>query len=116
MGALLCAGVLIAAALLLLLSRARPTATNAEITHPAALGLMLQESDGGLYVLAVSERGPARDAGIRPGDLLTALNSTTLETLDDMDALLGELLPGQAMSFALLRGGMPLTVRLSTPR
>lgn len=113
----LMAVLLVAAlALSLLIARAKPAETafdHRALTHPAALGLMLQEETGGLYVLAVSERSPASTAGIRPGDLLTSLNGTPLNTLDDMDALLESDSPAQQLSFVLLRSSDTLTIRLA---
>ena len=110
--------MLLAAALAisLLIARAKPAEISCDhraLTHPAALGLMLQEETGGLYVLAVSERSPAGAAGIRPGDLLTSLNGTPLNTLDDMDALLVADSPAQQLSFVLLRSSDTLTIRLA---
>lgn len=49
-------------------SLARPPATGAH------LGMALQELDEGLLVTAVQEGGPARAAGLSPGDLLVAVD------------------------------------------
>lgn len=114
------AAVLIGAAVLLLplLSRQNQTEVFFNpllVNHPAALGLMLEEQDDGLYVLAVGEKSPAKDAGIRPGDLLTELNGSPLETLDGIDALLQDMSVSDSLTFLLLRDQQTLSISLAIP-
>ncbi|MGF1648965.1 MAG: S1C family serine protease [Hyphomicrobiaceae bacterium] len=46
------------------------------------LGLYGTESDGRVLVIGVAERGPARDAGIEPGDVLVAVGTKQIESLE----------------------------------
>ena len=55
--------LLVAAGVLVL----RPAPERAVEVDSASLGLMLQEADGAVCVLAVSPRSPAERAGLRPG-------------------------------------------------
>ena len=55
----------------------------------ADLGLMLQDgTDSGLYVLAVTEHGPAAEAGIQAGDELLTLGGEALSAQSDLERVL----------------------------
>lgn len=54
----------------------------------AALGLVLLESEQGVYVLAVSDKSPAWYAGLEPGDVILASGETQLSIPSALDALL----------------------------
>ena len=82
--------LLVAAGVLVL----RPAPERAVEVDSASLGLMLQEADGAVCVLAVSPRSAAEQAGLRPGDRIlragvTPLTSAALfsDLLDDGEEL-----------------------------
>lgn len=82
--------LLVAAGVLVL----RPAPESVGEVDSASLGLMLQEADGAVCVLAVSPRSPAEQAGLRPGDRIlragvTPLTSAALfsDLLDDGEEL-----------------------------
>ena len=66
----------------------------------AALGLSgndaysLDGSPVGVVVTTVQANGPAAKAGIAPGELITAINGSTITTATGLQAILAGLLPG----------------------
>jgi S1-C subfamily serine protease len=69
----------------------------------AWLGLAAQAGPGGVVVFEVQPDSPAADAGVRPGDILTALGETPLTGVDDLHRLLTEEMVGRRMTLRALR-------------
>lgn len=57
-------------------------------TSTAALGLVLLDSDEGVFVLAVKDKSTADQAGIHPGDLLLQADGQPFATILQLEALL----------------------------
>ena len=77
--------VLLAAILLLGLYHVlRPKEAEPQGTSGAALGLMLLEKGGGLYVLAVTQDSPADKAGFLPGDTILLPGDDTVTALEEL--------------------------------
>ncbi len=75
----------------------------------AAMGLMLLDETGGVYVLAVTEGSPADGAGIRPGDLIIQADGQAVLTAEALD----ELISGrETLTLTLLRDGENKIIRL----
>lgn len=83
--------------------------------NPASLGLLLQEENGGLRVLAVWEDSPAQLAGTEPGDRLTALNGTVFASEAELETLLAACTPLTGVVFTALRGGEALLLPFIPP-
>lgn len=62
-------------------------------------------SDGGVIVINVEPNGPADRAGVLIGDVLVALNSTSVLDTSDVQALLGPSSVGQTLKAQMVRGG-----------
>jgi len=56
---------------------------------------------------------PAARAGLRAGDILLALDGTTVQTVDEVHRLLGASSIGRAMACKVLRGGSILDVMVT---
>ena len=69
----------------------------------AWLGLAAQAGPGGVLVFDVQPDSPAADAGVRPGDVLTALDETPLTGVDDLHRLLTEEMVGRRTTLHALR-------------
>jgi S1-C subfamily serine protease len=69
----------------------------------AWLGLAAQAGPGGVRVFEVQPDSPAADAGVQPGDILTALGETPLKGVDDLHRLLTEDMVGRRTALHLLR-------------
>lgn len=63
----------------------------------AALGLVLLNDDGCVYVLAVSDQSPAYHAGLEPGDYILRAGETTVEDFN----VLNELIEAEQSSLRL---------------
>jgi len=113
------------------------TVTLAEVpgggAHPLAapdtgerprLGLSLAESgkdlqaqlgiDGGLLVRQAT--GLSRSEGIQAGDVILAVNETTLDSVEDLDRVLSRLEPGASLALLVWRDGHAAYVALRIPQ
>ena len=58
---------------------------------------------GGVYITQVSDA--AADAGLRPGDILTAFQAANVQSLQQLQAALDAALPGETVRLTLYREG-----------
>ena len=82
-------------------------------SHLVGIGILSRAGAQGLEVLRVYEDSPARDAGLRPGDLIVAVDGRDAAGQDAATVsgwLQGE--PGAAVSVSFLRDGAERTVTL----
>jgi S1-C subfamily serine protease len=69
--------------------------------YPAFLGVsVLSSSAGGATVAGVLSGGPADQAGLTAGDVVTSVGGTTITTADDVSTALADLDPGDEVSVA----------------
>ncbi|MFJ6002276.1 S1C family serine protease [Arthrobacter sp. NPDC092385] len=73
------------------------------ITPQIAEELNLEDTTG-VVVLSVSRGGPADDAGIRPGDIITRIGDEDLATPEDLLSALRQRDPGETVSVETRRG------------
>ena len=74
------------------------------------------ESAGGVVITGVSPAGPAARAGVRPGMRLMDINRSQVETVADVDRILGSVEAGAIVSLRLgLPGGAPRIINLRIP-
>ncbi len=81
-----------------------PQDLNAELAEtfnikPAAL------KAGGVIITGVLQSGPAALAGIRPGDVITAVNGKPVRNVSQLLTAVAALRPGTAAPLSVLRGG-----------
>jgi serine protease DegQ len=74
------------------------------ITPQIAEQLQLTDTTGAI-VLSVSEGGPAAEAGIRPGDVITGIDGDEIATPEDLLAALRQRDPGDEITVAVQRDG-----------
>ena len=67
----------------------------------------------GVVITGVLQNGPAAQAGIRPGDLITAVADREVASVSELLAVVAGLKPGVASKFTLQRGGDPLVIEVS---
>lgn len=84
-----------------------------------ALGLTFQQIDDalakafpgpGVLIADVSAYGPAEAAGVRPGDVMTAIGDTAVTSPDTAREAIAALPPQSAVTLHLMRSGKPLTL------
>ncbi|MDE2857552.1 MAG: trypsin-like peptidase domain-containing protein [Chloroflexota bacterium] len=63
------------------------------------------DQDTGLLIVSVDADSPAARAELMVGDILTALDQTAIEHVDELQLLLTKLAAGSAVSVAYVRGG-----------
>jgi putative serine protease PepD len=85
------------------------------ISHRAYLGVeTATTTGGGPLVTQVQSGGPAARAGIKAGDLITAINGTTTPDQATLADVLAGLNPGQSVTVAIVRAsGAKQTVRVT---
>jgi S1-C subfamily serine protease len=78
------------------------------------LGVVCQDEATGAAVVSVLPGSPAAQAGIRPGDLVEAVDSRQVSSLADLQAKLYTTPPGTRLVLTVIRSGavttMPVTV------
>lgn len=71
----------------------------------------------GVEVGPVHEGSPAADAGVRPGDLITAIGAYTLTGgAEQFRTAVGARHPGDSMQITAWRGGAPVGLTIEFPR
>jgi S1-C subfamily serine protease len=75
------------------------------IPLPEHLRTKLKSAEGGLIVLSVEPDGPAGQAGVLIGDVLIALDGTSVSGTDDVQEFLSGDRVGKPLTASLLRGG-----------
>ncbi len=64
----------------------------------------------GLFVVAVSQKGPAAEAGVQAGDFLTTVNGTRLHTMAELSQSLAKSGIGGRLVMTVIRGSSQLTL------
>jgi len=78
----------------------------------AWLGASIQDGPDGITISEVARGGPVRAAGLRPGDVLQALNGKRLTTVDQFASMFARLRPGQTVTLQVERDGWSKAVEV----
>jgi serine protease Do len=79
------------------------------ITPPLAAGLGL-DFDRGVVLSDVTPEGPAEAAGLRPGDVVLALDGKPMQNARQFDVNLYRRVPGDSVTLSVRRGSQSLDV------
>lgn len=84
----------------------------------AMLGVNLgaEEAGGGVRVNGVSPGGPAAEAGVKPGDVIVAIEGKKVATGRELVKVMEDVEPGQKVALELRRDGKPVTVSVEARR
>jgi serine protease Do/serine protease DegQ len=96
--------------------RGRLGASSEDITHDLAASLGLA-STAGAIVSTVDANSPAEKAGLKPGDVITAVNGKNIRSSLDLRNKIGLMPIGETVSLELIRKGKPLrtNVKIAKP-
>ena len=86
-------------------------AQQSQLQDPFSQGSGATTTVSGAFVTSAS--GPAAQAGVRQGDVITALNGTTITGEDDLLTALAHQKPGATVTLTLTRNGSTLHVRVT---
>jgi serine protease Do len=89
------------------------------VTPSMAAALHVPKSDGpngGALVAGVEPSSPASEAGLQPGDVITAVNSTQIKQPRDLALAIASVKPGTEATLSVLRDGAAknVSVKLAT--
>lgn len=77
-----------------------------------ALGLFGEQLNKGVYIDKVSPGSPAKDAGMKAGDVIVKMNGKNVETTSELRKILyTEAKAGDTVSFEVLRKGKTTTLK-----
>ena len=71
---------------------------------------------GGVEVGDVGAGGPLAEAGVRPGDVIVAVDGNPVDDEEDLFEALGTIMPGRSAVLEILRGETRLTAAVIAPR
>ena len=81
-----------------------------KVTHPF-LGVYLSDaSGGGATISKLTAGGPADTAGVKAGDVITAVDSTPITTADDLVTAISADTVGQKVTLTISRGGSSIQI------
>lgn len=96
---------------------------DGEVKGRPAIGIMVgaipknamdhYELPEGLYVSAVSDGSDAKEKGVRPGDIITAVNGTEVRTTEEISKIKDELQVGDSMTLSIWRDGENLEISIT---
>src|SRR5207248_1851959 len=91
--------------------------------HNAYVGVSLDQSVSGGAGIAktgsangqspIAPGGPAAKAGLQAGDIITAVNSTHVSSVNEFVAAIANYAPGQTVTLTVNRGGQTKTIKLT---
>lgn len=83
--------------------------------EPGFLGLALHqvEQENGQACLVIKVEGPAEEAGLKVGDVVTALNGVRVSNPEQTRELLRARNAGQSVTIDLIRAGQPLQIEVT---
>ncbi|HEX8874531.1 MAG TPA: DegQ family serine endoprotease [Nitrosospira sp.] len=91
--------------------RGRLGASSEDITHDLAASLGLA-STAGAIIATVESGSPAEKAGLKAGDVITAVNGKSVRNSMDLRNKVGLMPVGETVNLDLIRNGKPLTTKV----
>ncbi len=79
----------------------------------ALLGVTVSTATNGIAVAKVEQGSGAASAGVKAGDVITAVGGKSVTTADELRALIAAHTPGDKISLSILRGGQTTTVTVT---
>lgn len=82
------------------------------------LGMEIQDTENskGVKVTEITEETPAEKAGIKKDDIITEINGTSVNSVDEIKLALKDLKEGDVVKAAILRAGKAQTIDIKIPK
>src|SRR5581483_9253041 len=79
---------------------------------PGYLGVTSADAENGTgaKIASVTQGAPAEEAGLKAGDVVTAVDKAPVKKSEDFSNAIGSHKPGDKVTIALVRAGKPITV------
>ena len=90
-----------------------PRLERGETIKRAYLGVSTSGDSGRVTVAAVSAGGPAANAGLKVGDVITSVGGKKVASPDDVAAAIQDRRPGEAVQVQVERGGSSQTLNVT---
>jgi serine protease Do/serine protease DegQ len=91
--------------------RGRLGASSEDISHDMAESLGLASTEGAI-ISTVEPKSPAEQAGLKPGDVITAVNGRPVRRSIDLRNKIGMTPIGETITLTTLRNGKTLTTKV----
>ena len=91
--------------------RGRLGASSEDISHDLARSLGLASTEGAI-ISTVESKSPAEQAGLKPGDVITAVNGRPIRRSIDLRNKIGMMPIGETVSLTILRNGKTQTTKV----
>jgi Do/DeqQ family serine protease len=91
--------------------RGRLGASSEDITHDLARSLGLPSTEGAI-ISTVESKSPAEQAGLKPGDVITAVNGRPVRRSIDLRNKIGMMPIGETVNLTILRDGKNRTTKI----
>jgi serine protease Do len=100
------------------LTQARAKPETVEEIRKSALGLSVKnldkdtkqamKVDNGVLVMEIEEEGPALEAGIRKGDIISMIDNRSINSVDEFESVTDALKPGKSVAILVQRSNGPV--------
>jgi S1-C subfamily serine protease len=81
-----------------------------ELSLPVKEGALVSREPAANGEPPIKPGSPAAEAGIQPGDIITAIGDTKVDTEHPLNAVLAQSAPGDTVTLQILRGGQTLSI------
>ena len=81
-----------------------------DLSLPVTEGALVSRQSDASGEPPIKPGSPAAAAGIEPGDIITAINETVIDTEHPLNAVLAQSSPGDTVTLKILRGGSSISI------
>ena len=80
------------------------------------LGVSVEDRDDGVTIATLDRTGPAAKAGIRAGDVVTAVNGDKIDSSRGLIRAVAVVPPGNSVRVTILRAGREMEITINVGR